>query len=87
MIEDNFEKHFWIPEDSQEWKNYAIEGKFVQQKGIYKDIFGCSKPQSDYQLRPNFVIAMAVSPSMFNEEHGRIALGKVEANLYVSFLL
>jgi glycogen debranching enzyme len=51
--------------------------------GIYKDVIGCSNPACEYQFRPNFTIAMAVAPEMFNPEHAKFALGMVESGLYV----
>lgn len=55
LIQENFEKHFYVstipaPGDS----------KLINKRGIYKDSVNASRPWADFQLRPNFPIAMAV---------------------------
>ena len=55
---------------------YKIEKEFVFRKGIYKDCF--SETTNDYQLRPNVLIAMAVSPSLFNYYHAKNYILKVK---------
>lgn len=62
-IQDNFEKLFYVsedPSDSNE-KNPTL----VHKRGIYKDSYGASSPWCDYQLRPNFTIAMVVVSNLF----------------------
>lgn len=66
-IDTNFEKHFWIDSSSQ-------ESNLINKRQIYKDTLNSSLPWSDYQLRPNFLIAMTVAPQMFEPEHARQAL-------------
>jgi len=66
LICANFEKEFFIepvksPNESRP--------DLVNRRGIYKDTFGSSTPWTDYQLRPNFPIALAVAPEMCNPEH------------------
>lgn len=48
----------------------------VNRRGIYKDVYGsCSEREwADYQLRPNFPIAMAVAPELFDDAHALDAL-------------
>ncbi|XP_006816108.1 glycogen debranching enzyme-like, partial [Saccoglossus kowalevskii] len=55
LIQDNFEKHFWIPIDINK-----VTNKLVNKSGIYKDCVGSSQCWADYQLRPNFAIAMVL---------------------------
>lgn len=55
LIQENFEKHFYVstipaPGDST----------LINKRGIYKDSVNSSRPWADFQLRPNFPIAMAV---------------------------
>lgn len=73
-IDANFEKKFWIGEDSN-------ESGLVNKRNIYKDTFNSSLPWSDYQLRPNFLIALVVAPSMIRPENARKALASVRAYL------
>ena len=35
----------------------------------YRDLYKSGKPYEDYQLRPNFAIAMTVAPELFVPEH------------------
>ena len=58
QIDRNFERHFWInaePEPTAE-----PHPELINRRAIYKDSYMASKPWADYQLRPNFVVAMAV---------------------------
>lgn len=60
-IDANFERHFWIspnPDHSNE-----PHPELINKRAIYKDSLGASKPWADYQLRPNYVLAMAVVSS------------------------
>lgn len=54
----NFEKMFYVAPDPEE-KNEKHPA-LVHKRGIYKDTYGASCPWCDYQLRPNFTIAMVV---------------------------
>ena len=57
-IDNNFEQHFWInpiPDPLREPRS-----ELINRRGIYKDSYLASKPWADFQLRPNFVVAMAV---------------------------
>lgn len=61
-IQKSFEKKFWISEEP----NIEMEGSemgLVHKRGIYKDCYKSSHPFTDYQLRPNFPLAMAVVSS------------------------
>lgn len=61
MIQENFEKKFYISHDPQDPEEKQPE--LIHKRGIYKDSFGASSPWCDYQLRPNFPIAMMVVSS------------------------
>lgn len=53
----------------------------VNRRGIYKDLYLCSSKYEDYQLRPNFFIAMTVAPSLFTPAHALTALALADKNL------
>lgn len=58
QLQHSFEAGFWVsgtPDDPNE-----KHPDLVHKKGIYKDSYGASSPWCDYQLRPNFSIAMVV---------------------------
>lgn len=65
-IEEFFEKRFFVDEDCQD--------KLVNRRNIYKDTVGATKPWMDFQLRPNFVVAMCVAPELFDRKHAMSAL-------------
>lgn len=58
QLQQAFEAAFWVSEDPQDPNEKNPE--LVHKKGIYKDSYGASSPWCDYQLRPNFTIAMVV---------------------------
>ena len=57
LIQNNFEKYFWIsatPDPKETAPN------LINKRGIYKDVVGASHMYTEYQLRPNFPIALVV---------------------------
>ena len=52
-IDQNFEKEFWIDENDH-------RSHFINQRNIYKDTVNSTLQWSDYQFRPNFLIAAVV---------------------------
>jgi len=74
-IKASFEHCYYVPTDSSHWSQYDINASIVNRKGIYKDVHRCKKEYRDYQLRPNFPIAMVVAPDLFDPAH---ALGALE---------
>ncbi|KAM4623773.1 glycogen debranching enzyme isoform 2-T2 [Polymixia lowei] len=79
QIKQSFEAHFWVsgdPKDPNE-KNPDL----VHKTGIYKDSYGASSAWCDYQLRPNFTIAMVVAPELFSVERAWTALEVTEKKL------
>lgn len=65
-IKDNFEKHFYISNDSKE--------DLINRREIYKDSVGATIRFMDFQLRPNFFVAMVVAPDLFDMSHAHKAL-------------
>lgn len=77
-IKSKFEAHFWIPADkSIASEREGPEAGYIHRTGIYKDSINASQRYADYQLRPNFPIAMTVSPELFTPENAWEALSKV----------
>ncbi|KAI8510067.1 hypothetical protein Bbelb_124950 [Branchiostoma belcheri] len=77
-LQENFEKKFWVA--SEPYEEEESPG-LIHRRGIYKDSVGASFPWTDYQLRPNFCIAMAVAPELFTPERAWKALEIVETVL------
>ncbi|KAH9417750.1 hypothetical protein DERP_011461 [Dermatophagoides pteronyssinus] len=72
-IQENFEKYFYIGDDCND--------QYINRRNIYKDTVGSTIQWMDYQLRPNFLIAMVVAPKMFNELNAQKALDIVSKTL------
>ena len=73
-IRHNFERCYYVPVDSSQDFNHDVNSALVNRRGIYKDLYRSGKEYEDYQLRPNFPIAMTVAPDLFDPEHARHAL-------------
>ncbi|KAL8822075.1 MAG: hypothetical protein Q9191_007183 [Dirinaria sp. TL-2023a] len=74
LILTNFERCYYVPLDASKDPKYDINSSIVNRRGIYKDLYRSSTPYTDYQLRPNFPIAMTVAPSLFSASHALHAL-------------
>jgi glycogen debranching enzyme len=74
-IKDSFEYCYYIPSNEAEWTKYDVNPKIINRRGIYKDVYRGKKEYRDYQLRPNYPIAMCVAPDLFDDKH---ALGALE---------
>eukprot|EP00045_Choanoeca_perplexa_P017220 m.247081 g.247081 ORF g.247081 m.247081 type:complete len:1516 (+) comp17479_c0_seq20:110-4657(+) len=80
LLHQNFERYFYVPLESEDDGNFAYDPSLVHRRGIYKDTAGSSDQYTDYQLRPNFAIALAVAPELCDPKHGRHAV-KVARNV------
>ncbi|EGG21391.1 glycogen debranching enzyme [Cavenderia fasciculata] len=67
-IKANFEKQYYIPSSSDD-KKYNINSSFVRRRYIYKDTVGSKNSYSDYQFRPNQLVAMAFAPELFTRDY------------------
>lgn len=78
LIETNFERCFWVNTTpvADEYNAHLIN-----KRGMYKDCFKASQPWTDFQLRPNFILAMAVAPELFTPQNAWTALEKAEKYL------
>jgi glycogen debranching enzyme len=80
-IKDNFERCYYIPLDSKDDKLHDVNPQIINRRGIYKDLYKSGKEYEDYQLRPNFPIAMTVAPDLFNDDHALHALTVADSAL------
>ncbi|KAK3393446.1 glycogen debranching enzyme [Podospora didyma] len=81
LIKDNFEKCFFVPISASEDSKYDVNPKIINRRGMYKDLYRSGKEYEDYQLRPNFPIAMTVAPELFDQKHAMHALCIADAVL------
>ena len=81
-LKEHFEEKFWIPTDrTVASEREGQEAGYIHRTGIYKDCVGATQRYSDFQLRPNFPIAMTVSPGLFSPENAWEALSNTESKL------
>ncbi|KAM4895919.1 glycogen debranching enzyme isoform 2-T3 [Sylvia borin] len=78
-IQGHFERLFFVSENPADPNEKHPD--LVHKRGIYKDSYGASSPWCDYQLRPNFPIAMVVAPELFTPERAWKALQIAEEKL------
>merc|ERR1712228_936825 len=79
-MKQNFNECFYIPESGADSgsTDYRLEDKLVNRRGIYKDTHLSSQGYTDYQLRPNLCVAMAVAPELFVDDQAKRCLQTVE---------
>ncbi|EQL00642.1 glycogen debranching enzyme [Ophiocordyceps sinensis CO18] len=73
-IKDNFERCYFVPVKPEDDSKYDVNTAIVNRRGIYKDLYKSGKEYEDYQLRPNFAVAMTVAPTLFDADHAMHAL-------------
>jgi glycogen debranching enzyme len=73
-IKANFERVYYIPRTAEEDKEYDVNPNIINRRGIYKDLYKSGKEYEDYQLRPNYCVAMTVAEDLFDEDHALYAL-------------
>lgn len=76
-IKANFESHYYVLKGNKLDKRPDL----INKEGIYKDTLNAGQPWTDYQLRCNFPITMAVAPDLFDPEHAWNALQVVKVKL------
>ncbi|XP_067951516.1 glycogen debranching enzyme-like [Watersipora subatra] len=80
LIKRNFESHFWV-DGTHSSMSAEHKPELINKRNIYKDCVGASPNWSDYQLRPNFCVAMVVAPDLFLAENAVAALKVAEKEL------
>ena len=73
-LKANFERCYYVPLSPEEDSKYDVNTPIINRRGIYKDLYRSGKEYEDYQLRPNFPIAMTVAPALFDAGHAMHAL-------------
>ncbi|KAL9597440.1 MAG: hypothetical protein Q9219_005132 [cf. Caloplaca sp. 3 TL-2023] len=81
-IQHNFERCYYVPPSKSDDSSYDINSSVVNRRGIYKDLYRSGKEYEDYQLRPNFPIAMTVAPQLFNLDRALGALAIADKYLH-----
>lgn len=74
LVRTSFERCYYVPESAKDDAKYDVNAAVVNRRGIYKDLYKSGKEYEDYQLRPNFAIAMTVAPDLFEPAHALRAL-------------
>ncbi|KAI9782187.1 MAG: hypothetical protein M1835_004078 [Candelina submexicana] len=80
-IESKFERCYYVPVEEKDDYKFDVNAKIVNRRGIYKDLYRSGKEYEDYQLRPNFPIAMTVAPQLFTSENALYALSIADSAL------
>lgn len=80
-IKGSFERCYYVPLNREQDKEFDIDPKIINRRGIYKDLYRSGKPYEDYQLRPNFPIAMTVAPDLFTQSRALYALAAADEYL------
>uniref|UniRef100_A0A914X3C5 Glycogen debranching enzyme C-terminal domain-containing protein n=1 Tax=Plectus sambesii TaxID=2011161 RepID=A0A914X3C5_9BILA len=81
-LKENFGRFFYVPENQDEIDEaYHPRPEMINRRGIVKDSFNSSQLYTDYQLRPNFPIALAVAPDLLDPEQAWHALTVAEQTL------
>src|SRR5205823_1512953 len=60
---------------------YDVDSNVLNRRSIYKDLYKSGKPYEDYQLRPNFAIAMTAAPDLFTPDKALRALSVADSVL------
>ncbi|KAF5006380.1 hypothetical protein FDECE_7254 [Fusarium decemcellulare] len=74
LVKANFERCYYVPLSPEDDSKYDVNTPIVNRRGMYKDLYKSGKEYEDYQLRPNFAIAMTTAPDLFDPDHAMHAL-------------
>ncbi|KAL0228238.1 hypothetical protein RCL1_004381 [Eukaryota sp. TZLM3-RCL] len=68
LIQRNFDRFFWIPDNSDQDEYYGVDKTLVNRRGIYRDVVGSFHNWTTYQLRSQASMAMALCPRLFDKD-------------------
>lgn len=85
LIKQHFERCFWVGPAHERVDPEDLHPEMANRRLIYKDTYGAIWPWADYQLRPNFPIAMVVAPELFTPERAWDALNQAKEHLVGPF--
>ncbi|KAF5023676.1 hypothetical protein F66182_4242 [Fusarium sp. NRRL 66182] len=74
LLKANFERCYYVPLSPEDDSKYDVNTPIINRRGMYKDLYKSGKEYEDYQLRPNFAIAMTTAPALFDPDHAMHAL-------------
>jgi hypothetical protein len=80
-VKAHFERAYFVPPTPAEDAGFAVHAAWVHRRGVFKDTVGSAAGWSDYQLRPNALVAMAVAPELFTRARAQGALAAIERQL------
>lgn len=80
-LQQSFERNFWVPLDAADDARFGVETGIVHRRGIFRDTHGATARYADYQLRPNWCIAVVVAPELFSWERAHEALELTQRHL------
>jgi len=78
-IKDNFDKFFWV--GSKNGAKVDKKPDFTNKTMMYKDSLNSGNLFTDYQLRPNYAITLAVAPDITDPLHAWAALKTMQQSL------
>ena len=76
-LRTHFERLYYIPADPEHDSQFVVDQRYVNLRGMLKDTLGSAHGWSDYQLRPNQAVALALAPELVSPRHAQAALAQV----------
>ncbi|KAK8807354.1 hypothetical protein WA158_004113 [Blastocystis sp. Blastoise] len=85
-IYNHFNEYYYIPTIEEEQNNngeiFVLNHNLVNNRGIYKDVYGSQKEYPDYQFRCNQLVGICVAPFLFPSLRACHVLQKIIDDLY-----
>jgi len=78
-IKENFDKYFWV--GSKNGAEVDPKPEMTNQTMMYKDSLNSGNLFTDYQLRPNYAITLAVAPDITDPKHAWASLKTMQQSL------